>query len=111
MAIWAELGDARRFSSAREAVRYSGLDITVAESAGKRRAGKLSRQGSPVLRWAAYEAAKCACRPSSPDHGYYLQVRQRVGHNRTGLSVARKIICRSHHMLRELGDEAMAQVG
>jgi hypothetical protein len=30
--ILAELGDARRFSSSREAVRYAGLDITVHQS-------------------------------------------------------------------------------
>ena len=29
VAILAELGDCRRFSSSRQAVRYSGLDITV----------------------------------------------------------------------------------
>ena len=50
-AVWAEMGDTRRFSSSRKAVRHAGLDITVSESDGKRRAGRLSRQGSPVLRW------------------------------------------------------------
>jgi transposase len=44
-AILAELGDARRFSSSRQAVRFAGLDITVHESDSKRRAGHLSRQG------------------------------------------------------------------
>src|SRR5215207_2782695 len=34
--ILAELGDARRFSSSREAVRYSGLDITVHQSDARR---------------------------------------------------------------------------
>jgi len=35
-AILAELGDARRFASSRRAVRFTGLDVTVAESDGKR---------------------------------------------------------------------------
>ena len=43
-AILAELGDTRRFSSSRQVVRFAGLDITVHESDGKRRAGHLSRQ-------------------------------------------------------------------
>ena len=34
--ILAELGDTRRFSSLREAVRYSGLDITVKQSDRRR---------------------------------------------------------------------------
>jgi transposase len=52
-ALWAELGDTRRFSSSREAVRHAGLDITVYSSDGKRPPGKLSRQGSPLLNLAA----------------------------------------------------------
>ena len=43
--ILAELGDARRFSSSREAVRYAGLDITVHQSDARRAPGRLSRQG------------------------------------------------------------------
>ena len=49
--ILAELGDARRFSSSREAVRYSGLDITVHQSDARRAPGRLSRQG-PWRHWA-----------------------------------------------------------
>src|SRR3954447_22112942 len=56
--ILAELGDARRFSSSRHAVRYAGLDITVHQSDQRRAAGHLSRQGPPALRWALYEAAQ-----------------------------------------------------
>ena len=65
-ALWAELGDTRRFSSSRKVVRHTGLDITVYSSDGKRAPGRLSRQGSPLLRWALFEAAKCAARPGAP---------------------------------------------
>jgi transposase len=106
-AILAELGDARRFSSSRQAVRFAGLDITVHESDDKRRPGHLSRQGPPVLRWAAFEAAESACKPSSPDHAHYLALRERVGQNRAVLSIARKLLRRAHHTLRELGDDAL----
>ena len=56
-----------------------------------------------MLRWAVHGAAMCAARPSSPDHGYDLQVRQRLGGKRAALSVARK----AYHTLRELGDQAL----
>ena len=52
VAIWAEFGDVRRFTGSRQAVRFCGLDITIAESDGKRTRGHLARQGPPVLRWA-----------------------------------------------------------
>ena len=45
--ILAELGDCRRFSSSREAVRYGGMDITVHASDQRRAPGHLSRQGPP----------------------------------------------------------------
>jgi transposase len=108
VAIWAELGDPQRFSSSRHAVRHTGLDVTVYSSNGKRTPGRLARQGPPVLRWALFEAAKCAARVSSPDHAYYLQVKDRLGGNRATLAVARKLVRRCYHTLRALGDQAYA---
>ncbi|HEV3295570.1 MAG TPA: transposase [Streptosporangiaceae bacterium] len=58
LAITCWLAGADRFSSSRKAVRFTGLDITVYSSDGKRSPGHLSRQGPPVLRWAVYEAAR-----------------------------------------------------
>jgi transposase len=106
--ILAELGDARRFSSSRDAVRFAGLDITVHQSDQRRAPGHLSRQGPPALRWALFEATMCAARASSPDYEYYSQAAERLGSNRARLSVARKILRRSFHLLRELGEEAIA---
>jgi transposase len=105
--ILAELGDASRFSSSRDAVRYSGLDITVKQSDQRRAPGHLSRQGPPALRWALFEAAQAARRQGSPDHRYYLQAKERIGGNRACLSIARKLLKRSYHTLRELGEEAL----
>ncbi len=104
--VWAELGDCRRFGNADQAVRFAGLDVTVWSSDIKRSAGRLARQGSPELRWALFEAAKAAARQTSPDHDYYDAVRDRLGGKRPALSVARKLVRRCFHTLRELGDEA-----
>ncbi len=105
--ILAELGDARRFSSSRHAVRYAGLDITVHQSDQRRAPGHLSRQGPPALRWALFEAAQAARRPGSPDRAYYDQAADRLGGNRACLALARKLLKRSYHVLRELGDQAL----
>src|SRR5687768_2866229 len=106
--ILAELGDCRRFSSSRHAVRYSGLDITVHQSDQRRAPGHLSRQGPPALRWALFEAAQVARRTGSPDRDYYTQAAERLGTNRACLAIARKLLKRSYHTLRELGEEALA---
>ena len=106
--ILAELGDCTRFSSSRQAVRYAGLDITVYQSDQRRAPGHISRQGPPALRWALYEAAQVARRGErSPDREYYLAAKERIGGNRACLSVARKLLKRSYHTLRELGEEAL----
>jgi transposase len=108
--ILAELGDARRFAGGDQVVRATGLDITVYSSDGKRRPGHLSRQGPEVLRWALFEAAKAAARPSSPDHAFYQQVKARQGGNRATLAVARKLVRRVRHTLLGLGDAALTPV-
>jgi transposase len=105
--ILAELGDCRRFSSSRHAVRYAGLDITVHQSDQRRAPGHLSRQGPPALRWALFEAAQVARRTGSPDRDYYTQAADRLGANRACLAIARKLLKRSYHTLRELGEEAL----
>jgi transposase len=109
--IWAEIGDVRRFSSSDQLVRFAGLDVTVYCSDAKRSPGHLSRQGSPQLRWAAFEAARCAARRSSADYAYYRKLAgKHDGHNGKNptLAVERKILRRSYHTLRELGDGALA---
>jgi transposase len=107
VAILAELGDARRFSSSRHAVRYAGLDITVHQSDQRRAPGHLSRQGPPALRWSLFEAAQAARRPGSPDRAYYDQAADRLGGNRACLALARKLLKKSFYTLRALGDDAL----
>ena len=108
--ILAELGDARRFADGDAVVRHTGLDVTVHSSDSKRSPGHLSRQGPQVLRWALFEAAQCAARPTSPDHDLYTQVKTRVDGNRAALTVARKLARRVRHTLIGLGDAALAPV-
>jgi transposase len=106
-----ELGDVQRLSASRKAVRMAGIDIGVHRSDRRARAGKLNRQGSPQLRWALYEAALAACRPSSPDHADYLALKARgLSHTRASLTIARKLARRSFHVLRELGPTALEPI-
>ena len=106
--IWAEMGDTCRFCTSDDAVRYAGLDITVYSSDDHRAAGHLARQGPGALRWALYEAAKNASRAASPDHAYYSQAGPASGADRATLSVARKLARKSHHILRNAGDDVLA---
>ncbi|WP_030436220.1 IS110 family transposase [Actinoplanes subtropicus] len=106
LALCCWLGGAGRFTSSRQAVRFTGLDVTVYSSDGKRTPGHLSRQGPPVLRWCVYEAGKTHARNSAPDHAYYAQVADRVNGKRAAISEARKLVRQAHHILADLGDAA-----
>ena len=106
VAIWEELGDCRRFGSSDDAVRHTGLDVTVWSSDNKRTRGHLAKQGPPVLRWALYEAAVYAARPSSPDHAEYRRLRQRLEPHLVLITIARKLARRCYHTLRNVGGDA-----
>lgn len=107
LALCCWLAGAHRFSSTRKAVRFTGLDVTVYSSDGKRSPGHLSRQGPPVLRWCLYEAGKTHARGAAPDHGYYAQVKDRIDGKRAAISEARKLVRQASHILTELGDDAL----
>jgi transposase len=103
-----ELGDVSRMHASRQAVRAAGIDIGVHRSDRTSRTGKLTRQGSADLRWALFEAAQAACRPTSPDRQDYEALKARgLSHTRASLTIARKLARRSYHVLRELGPAAL----
>ena len=105
--ILAELGDARRFSSSREAVRYAGLDITVHQSDAAPRARPSLPPRTAGAALGALRGRPMRPPAGSPDHDYYQQAAERLGANRACLAVARKLLKRSYHTLRELGEEAL----
>jgi len=102
VAVWSELGDCRRFSRSEQAVRHTGLDVSVDSSDRRRAGGFLSRQGPETLRWALYEAAKNSSHRRSPDHDYYAAVKQRHDGKIAAISVARKLARRCYHVLRQV---------
>jgi transposase len=110
--ILCELGDVSRLSASRKAVRLTGLDIGVHRSDRRSRTGRLTKQGSPQLRWALYESAQAACRPTSPDRADYLALKERgLTHPRASITIARKLARRCFHTLRELGPQALEPIG
>ena len=60
MVILAEVGDVARFESKRALASYAGLTPVVRESAGKRKRGGITHQGSNTLRWIMLQVAQVA---------------------------------------------------
>jgi transposase len=102
VAVWSELGDCQRLSRSDQAVRHTGLDVTVDSSDRRRAGGYLTRQGPETLRWALYEAAKNSSHHRSPDHDYHAAVKQRHDGKLAAISMARKLARRCYHTLRSI---------
>jgi transposase len=100
LTIASTVGEVSRFGSASQLVGYSGLVPRVHQSGESSRTGRLSKAGSPLLRWAAVEAAQHAWRPQNPWHRLYVDVRRRHGHgNAAKAAVARKVLIAAWHVL------------
>jgi transposase len=101
MLVIAEVGDIRRFPSARHLCAWAGLTPTVRSSDGKARLGHITGQGSPALRWALVEAAQHAGRGGGPLRDAYERITKRRGKSVAKVAVARKILTLCFYGLRD----------
>ena len=62
MLIAVEIVDVKRFSSPWKLVSYAGIAPSTRESSGKTKAGRVTKQGSPWLRWILVQCAMTAVR-------------------------------------------------
>jgi transposase len=100
LTIAAEIGEIARFPTARKLIGYAGLAPVIKQSGQSSWTGRISKAGSPTLRWAAVEAAQHAWRPTNPWHQLYTQTKDRHGKaNPAKAAVARKILIASWHVL------------
>ena len=100
LTIAAEIGEISRFSNARKLIGYAGLAPTIKQSGQSSWTGRISKAGSPTLRWAAIEAAQHSWRPTNPWNRLYLQTIRRHGKaNPAKAAIARKILIACWHVL------------
>jgi transposase len=74
-AIWSEIGDLGRFSSADAVVNYTGLVPSLYESGEV--SGSITRQGPRWLRWALITAANVVALSKGPLARRYHRLRRR----------------------------------
>ena len=106
--ILAEVGDIRRFASARQLASWAGLTPTVRGSDRVAHYGHISKEGSAWLRWVLCEAAQTAKR--SPQFAATFQrIAQRRGKKIATTAIARKLATRAWHLLADTGPGAAPQ--
>jgi transposase len=100
LTIAAEIGEISRFPSAGKLIGYAGLAPTIKQSGQSSWTGRISKAGSPALRWAAIEAAQHAWRPTNPSHRLYTDTKRRHGKtNPAKAAIARKVLIACWHVL------------
>lgn len=103
----AELGDVTRFKSAKHVCSWAGLTPRHRESDTKVQRGSITKQGPPLLRWAAIEAV-------SKNHGgdaikqHYQRVAERRGKNKARVAAARKVLTLVYYGLRDYEIRSLA---
>jgi len=92
VAFLAQVGDIARFSDPRQLVGYLGLDPRVRQSgASEAITGRISKEGSALVRHVLVEAAHTAIRSPGPLRAFFERVRARRGHAVAIVAVARKM--------------------
>jgi len=98
--VLSELGDIRRFRSSKKAVAYAGLAPGVRASANHRKELHITKEGSPLLRWALVEAAWRLVSKSRKWNFRYLRLKNRVGAKKAIVAMARRLLGVMVAMLR-----------
>jgi len=99
MVIATEIVDIRRFPTPWKLVAYAGLAPGQRESAGKTRHGKITKQGSRVLRWIMVQSARQAVRHDERFEAYYERIQRRKGDSKAVVAVAKEMLVVVWYML------------
>jgi transposase len=99
--VLAELGDWRRFKNARAVAAFAGLAPGVRESDGKRHDLKLTKRGSPLLRWVMIQLAHRVKNRSARWSAVFEQVSLKAGKKKATCAVARRLLMVMYAMLRD----------
>jgi transposase len=100
LVLLAEIGDVRRFGSARKLASWAGLTPTVRGSDRTVRHGHTSKQGPAWVRWILCEAAQTAKRHPQFAATYQAIARRR-GKKIATTAIARKPLTRAYHLLTD----------
>jgi transposase len=109
--VVSELGDVSRFRSSKAVCAYSGLVPRVRQSAGKGKDLRITKEGSPLLRWALVEASWRVIRQSATWRHVYEAIKKRAGGKKAIVAVARRLLVVMTAMLRDGTNYDFLKVG
>jgi len=96
-----EIGDVRRFRSAKQLCSYAGLVPSTYASGNTCFHGHITKQGSRWLRWILVEAAIHAVKSPGVLRRFYFKVERKKGGQIAKVATARKLLEWIYHILRD----------
>lgn len=106
-----EIGDVHRFAGARQLCSWAGLTPKHRESDTHVRRGRVTKQGSRLVRWAVVEAAQKVPASCAWIAGARAGITVRRGRNIATVAVARKLLTLVFYGLRDGHIRALEQAG
>ena len=105
------IGPIGRFENAKKVASYVGLIPAEYSSGGKQRLGRISKQGSPLLRFLLVEAAQSAARYDPELKRMYVRLCLRRSRAQAKVAVARRLAVKLYWMLRSGKTYAQPKAG
>jgi transposase len=96
-----EIGDVRRFRSAKQLCSYAGLVPSTHASGNTCYHGHITKQGSRWLRWILIEAAIHAVKRPGVLRRFYFKIERKKGGQIAKVATARKLLEWIYHILRD----------
>ncbi len=96
-----EIGDVKRFWSAKQICSYAGLVPSTYASGNACYHGHITKQGSRWLRWILIEAAIHAVKRPGSLRRFYFRIHRKKGGQIAKVATARKLLEWVYHMLRD----------
>lgn len=101
LVIYAEIGEIDRFDTAKQVVRYMGLNPVVRESGDSEFIGSISKRGSGKVRWLLVQAVHVAVHKVEDPYlsRFYERIERRKNSQTAAVATARKLLVSIYHML------------
>lgn len=97
--IMSEIGDIKRFPSAKKLCNYAGIIPSQSQSAETDRRGRITKQGSRNLRWILVQCAHVTVSIPGKLQKYYYKLARKKPKGKAIVAVARKMLTIQWHML------------
>jgi transposase len=99
--IKSEIADVNRFSDDTKLVSYAGLNPSIRQSGSTVHRGRITKQGSKLIRWVLTNCANVAIRKDKYLKRFYERIKTRKGHKIAIVATARKMLVCIYHMLKK----------